>query len=249
MSKLILYDDKGARIVEYPLSKERIWIGRRPDNDVHLNHPTVSGQHAMIITLRNDSFLEDLGSTNGTRVNKETVKKCALRDGDEIRVGRFRMKFLLGPVMQEEGGAWPDQVDPLSGEMLLPEIGMGEEGSRDQGNTQLLTTTLDYRSGSGKAQAPGAATPGKVLLAALQILSGPGTGNELLLEKTLTTLGKPGIQTVVITRRSEGYYFSLVDGIEPPLINGKPVSSTNAQQLHNRDIIELAGTKMEFYLK
>jgi hypothetical protein len=249
MSKLILFDDKGARIGEYPLSRERIWIGRRADNDVQLNHPTVSGQHAMIITLGNDSFLEDLGSTNGTRVNRETVKKCALQDGDEIRIGRYLMKFLLGPALQEGGEAWQDQVDPLTGETLLPEIGVAEEEGRGTGNTQLLTSTLGYRSGSGNTQDAGTATPGKTLLGALQILSGPGTGNELLLEKPLTTLGKPGIQTVVITRRSEGYYFSLVEGLEPPLINGRVVASTNAQLLNNRDIIELAGTKMEFYLK
>src|SRR5437762_547786 len=73
---------------EILLTRERIRIGRRPDNDIPLPFPAVSGEHAAIVTILSDSFLEDLGSTNGTFVNGKPVTKHFLRDRDRIDVGR-----------------------------------------------------------------------------------------------------------------------------------------------------------------
>ena len=69
---------------EFSLEKERLTIGRRPDNDIQVDNLAVSGQHAAVITILNDSFLEDLDSTNGTYVNGKLIKKHALRDGDVV---------------------------------------------------------------------------------------------------------------------------------------------------------------------
>ena len=87
MGKLVLYMPDGSTR-EIPLIRERIRIGRRPDNDIPLPFPAVSGEHAAIVTVLADSFLEDLGSTNGTFVNGKPVTKHYLRDRDRIDVGR-----------------------------------------------------------------------------------------------------------------------------------------------------------------
>ena len=87
MSKLVLYFPDGSTR-DILLAKERTTIGRRPDNDVPLPSPAVSAEHAAIITVLDDSFLEDLGSTNGTFVNEKPVTKHFLRDRDRIDVGR-----------------------------------------------------------------------------------------------------------------------------------------------------------------
>ena len=87
MGKLVLYMPDGSTR-EILLTRERIRIGRRPDNDVPLPFPAVSGEHAAIVTILSDSFLEDLGSTNGTFVNGKPVTKHFLRDRDRIDVGR-----------------------------------------------------------------------------------------------------------------------------------------------------------------
>ena len=68
MAKLILSLD-GQVLREVPLDKERVTIGRKPHNDIPIENLAVSGEHACIVTILNDSFLEDLGSTNGTLVN------------------------------------------------------------------------------------------------------------------------------------------------------------------------------------
>jgi hypothetical protein len=99
------------------------------------------------------------------------------------------------------------------------------------------------------AAAPAAAKPGEPhLLAAVQILTGPSAGRELDLVKNLTTLGKPGLQVAVITRRPQGYFITHVEGAIFPIINGKMIDA-QAQPLHDHDVIELAGVKMEFFIK
>ncbi len=77
---------------EFPLDKERITIGRRPENDIQVDNLAVSGQHCAIITILNDSFLEDLDSTNGTFVNGKLVKKHALKNGDVVSIGKHELK-------------------------------------------------------------------------------------------------------------------------------------------------------------
>ena len=66
--------------------------------------------------------------------------------------------------------------------------------------------------------------------------------------KNLTTLGKPGLQVVVLTRRPQGYFVTYVEGANYPMVNGKPLDD-QPRQLKEHDIIELAGIKMEFYFK
>ena len=100
MGKLVLFL-KDATPVEIPLAKERVTIGRRPDNDVCLPYPAVSGEHAAVVTILADSFLEDLGSTNGTLVNGRPVAKHFLRDRDQIDIGRQLIVYLA-----DDGARW-----------------------------------------------------------------------------------------------------------------------------------------------
>jgi FHA domain len=93
VGKLVLLLADGTT-KDVPLTKERITIGRRADNDVCLPHPAVSGEHSSVVTILADSFLEDLGSTNGTLVNGKPIVKHFLRDYDQIDIGRQRMVFV-----------------------------------------------------------------------------------------------------------------------------------------------------------
>src|SRR6185436_6080920 len=93
MAKLILSLD-GQVIKEFTLTKERSTIGRKPHNDIQIDNLAVSGEHAIIMTILNDSFLEDLGSTNGTLVNGQSVKKHFLQSNDTIEIGKYKLKYV-----------------------------------------------------------------------------------------------------------------------------------------------------------
>jgi len=92
MARLFLSLDNQV-LAEYNMTKERYTVGRLPDNDVRIDNPAVSGHHSLIINILNDSFLEDLNSTNGTYVNGKLIKKHALQHGDVITIGHHQLRF------------------------------------------------------------------------------------------------------------------------------------------------------------
>ena len=92
-AKLIL-SMEGVVLHEYPLNKERITIGRKPHNDVVIDNLAVSGEHAVIVTILNDSFLEDMNSTNGVAVNGAVIKKHFLQSNDLIEIGKYKLKYI-----------------------------------------------------------------------------------------------------------------------------------------------------------
>src|SRR5437879_3547413 len=93
MAKLILSMD-GLVLKEIALTKERTTIGRKPHNDIQIDNLAVSGEHAVIVTILQDSFLEDLGSTNGTVGNGQPVKKHFLQNNDIIERGKYKLKYV-----------------------------------------------------------------------------------------------------------------------------------------------------------
>ncbi len=113
MAKLVLHLPNGATR-DINLDRDRIAIGRRADNDVCLPYPAVSAEHAIVITVLTDSFLQDLGSTNGTLVNGNRITKHFLLDHDKIDIGRVQLVYLTNEA---------EKVDPLPPEIAGQEIG------------------------------------------------------------------------------------------------------------------------------
>ncbi|MDR3157589.1 MAG: FHA domain-containing protein [Zoogloeaceae bacterium] len=111
MAKLILSMD-GLVLKEIMLDKERIAIGRRPSNDVQINNLAISGEHAAITTILDDSFLEDLDSTNGTMVNGKAIKKRVLHHNDVVTMGKYTLKFLKD--LEEEKLAREGRIDMIA---------------------------------------------------------------------------------------------------------------------------------------
>jgi predicted component of type VI protein secretion system len=245
MPKLILSMD-GLVLKEILLDKERLTIGRKPNNDVQIDNLAISGQHAAITTILEDAFLEDLNSTNGTYVNGQPIKKHVLRPNDIIELGKYRLKFLadnLQPAL-----AASDFVDTAAlGVMVAPPepdftITEGAGKVNADARTQILSPEMKVSA----LEAAEAAATGQT--GVVQVLSGPNAGRELALNKSLTTLGKPGQQVAVITRRPHGYFITHVEGATFPQLNGQPLGA-QAHRLKDHDIIEIAGVKMEFFLR
>ncbi len=291
MAKLILSMD-GLVLKEIPLAKERTTIGRKPHNDIQIDNLAVSGEHAVIVTILNDCFLEDLGSTNGTLVNGNPVKKHFLQNNDVVELGKYRLKFIgeapVAAVAAEKADfektmvLRPSAMKAMSEQARTMGAGAAEAaraaaaqqvaasasaaGFAEKENKATSTTapisipmaTAAPAAAAGPAAppaaapaAPPAAAPAAKTghpLGAIQILSGGNAGRELELAKPLTTLGKPGVQVAVLTRRPQGYFITHVEGANPPAVNGQAIG-TAPHALKDHDLVELAGVKMEFFLK
>ncbi len=232
MARLILTLD-GQVLAEYNMTKERYTVGRLPDNDVRIDNPAVSGHHSLIINILNDSFLEDLNSTNGTYVNGKLIKKHALQHGDTITIGRHQLRFV------DQQASEVDQ-DEFEKTMVIPPS-QQKISDMDQANK-----ATDQATGGEDATSSTAAGPAK---AKLQVLSGSFAGRELELTKALTTLGRPGVQVAAITRRAEGFFIVHVESGKDgsfPEVNGEPIGE-QARKLSDNDVVQLAGVKMGFY--
>ena len=230
MAKLIMSLD-GSIIREIVLDKDRVTIGRKPTNDVQIENLAVSGEHARVVTILNDSFLEDLDSTNGTLVNGAPVKKHILQNNDLIEIGKYKLKFIAGGPAPQPVAAAADDMEKTM--VLRPGTG---------------TSHLAPRPAPAAPATPAAVPAAAPTVAAIQILNGPGAGKQMEFTKNLTTLGKPGVQVAVITRRPQGYFIAHVEGAKFPVVNGRMLDA-QACQLNDHDVIELAGVKMEFFFK
>jgi len=254
-AKLILSMD-GAVLKEYILNKERMTIGRKAHNDVVIDNLAVSGEHAAIVTILNDSFLEDMDSTNGVMVNGTQVKKHFLQNNDVIEIGKYKMKYLNDQPTQATAADFERTMvlrAPAGGAAATVKKAVEPALSQTQVNApakaqeaQVEATGKFSQISDTTAQQP--VSSGASPAAAVQILTGPNAGKELELVKNLTTLGKPGLQVAVLTRRPNGYFITHVEGANYPVLNGAQLNE-HPHQLKDHDIIELAGIKMEFYFK
>ena len=244
MAKLIL-SLNGSVIREIPLDKERITIGRKPQNDIQIENLAVSGEHARIVTVLHDSFLEDLGSTNGTLVNGNAVKKHILQDNDVIEIGKYKLKFVVdGTVARAE----PASMEDFEKTMILRAPAAERAAANASGETSGAQPATARPAPAATATIERPAAPSQPTAAAIQILNGPSAGREMVFTKNLTTLGKAGVQVAVIARRPQGYFITHVEGARFPVVNGKTLDA-QAHALNDHDVIEIAGVKMEFFYK
>jgi pSer/pThr/pTyr-binding forkhead associated (FHA) protein len=239
MARLILSLD-GQTLAEYNMTKERYTVGRLPDNDIRIDNAAVSGHHSLLINILNDSFLEDLNSTNGTYVNGKLIKKHALTHGDVITIGHHHLRFVDSQVESSE----QDEFERT----LVIQPGQGNE-ARLKAATDSVAPAAASAAPAAPAPAAAAEKGAPARPAKLQVLSGQFAGRELELAKTLTTLGRPGVQVAAISRRADGYYVVHVESSKPgdfPLVNGQPIGP-QARRLHDNDVVTLAGVKMGFF--
>jgi pSer/pThr/pTyr-binding forkhead associated (FHA) protein len=212
MGKLVVSLDNVV-IKEFQITKDRTTLGRRPYNDIVIDNLAVSGEHAVLLAVGNELFIEDLNSTNGTYINGKAIKKQLLAHNDTVEIGKYRIKYLTEEV--------PDYEKTM---VLQP----GSLGSH-------ATPAPRYTPPPSVAMLP----------ASIKVLNGGAAGREVLLTKVVTTVGKPGMQVASIAKRPNGYVLSHVEGAGRPSVNGDELVG-DVMSLKNGDIIELAGTQMQF---
>ena len=230
MGKLVVSLD-GVVIKDVQITKDKTTLGRRPYNDIVIDNLAVSGEHAVLQMAGNDVFIEDLNSTNGTYINGKAIKKQLLAHNDTVEIGKYKIKYLV-----DESGEYEKT-------MIMRPAGTAAQPFAAQ-STPLLQPGQGSPFGSLGGVMPSApaaqATP-----ASIKVLNGAAAGREVTLTKVVTTVGKPGVQVASLTKRPNGYAFSHVEGTSRPSVNGVPLVGDSVP-LRNGDVIELAGTQMQF---
>ena len=220
MGKLVVSLD-GVVIKEVQITKDKTTLGRRPYNDIVIDNLAVSGEHAVLQMVGADVFIEDLNSTNGTYINGKAVKKQLLSHNDTVEIGKYKIKFLVD-----------DGTDYEKTMIMKP-------GTRPTFVPSGQSQGAGF-GGSGFGALGGVTTP-----ASIRVLNGAAAGREVVLTKVVTTVGKPGVQVASITKRPGGYVLAHVEGASQPSVNGNALVGETVH-LKNGDVIELAGTQMQF---
>jgi hypothetical protein len=233
MGKLVVSLD-GVVIKEVQITKDKTTLGRRPYNDIVIDNLAVSGEHAVLQMVGADVFIEDLNSTNGTYINGRAIKKQLLQHNDIVEIGKYKIRFLV-----EEGGDYEKTMILRPGNGALPPPPFRSSQPQPLGTAPALGQPSDF----GGLGPPPAAAPQQA--ASIKVLNGAAAGREVALTKVVTTVGKPGVQVASITRRPGGYAFAHVEGASRPNVNGVPLVGDSVP-LRNGDVIELAGTQMQF---
>lgn len=216
MPKMIVSLD-GVVIKEVQLTKDRTSLGRRPYNDIVIDNLAVSGEHAVLQMSGNKVHLEDLNSTNGTYVNGKAVKKQLLLNNDTVEIAKYKIKYINE----------------------VADAGLERTMAVKSGSALAATAAP-----SAKPVAP-ALAPVASVNAAIKVMSGAAAGREVPLVKVVTTIGKPGVAVAAITKRPLGFVMTHIEGANRPSLNGASIGMEPVV-LKDGDVLELAGTQMQF---
>lgn len=220
MAKLVL-SSGGSVVFQYFVDKERLGVGRDPTNQIVINDPSVSREHAAIVPVGNDHILEDLASVNGTFVNGTRMARHILQHGDVVGFGAFNLRYLNPKTATDV---------ELDRTMLIEGIA---EARRLRADGEALAVP---RTRATRIKFPS----GRV-----HMVSGPRAGTTIELDRVVATFGKPGHRSAVLVRRPHGYFLVHVEGRRAPRVNGQP-SGKEARQVNDGDVIEVADEKFQF---
>src|SRR5216110_1558060 len=240
MPKLsLMFDNKIMK--EIPVGSRPITIGRSPDNDLPVDNLAVSNYHARVYFEAGRMVIEDLDSLNGTFVNDLRVERATLHDGDNIHIGKHKIK-----------------VD-TSGDAPVP-WDSGRKTAAPRIDETMVLDTKERRQMLQQAAAMGESmqfASTRVKVATLMVLGGNTDQREYVLTNKLTVIGKSAMATVrlqgwfkpqmaaQINQRDDGYY--LGSGDKVPSINGKPI--TGPLRLNDGDVIEVSGVRLNFIFR
>lgn len=220
MAKIKIFFE-GLELREIQLKQGRTTFGRRPFNDVVMDHLTVSGEHGFFQSTDNEVFVEDKKSTNGTYVNGKLVKRKLLHTADIIDIGSYKIQYFadveLAPI-------------DISNELMNSKHFEAKSALLEPG-TALAAVDADPVTSR----------------AFVKLLTGNLAGKEIELVKVVTTIGKHGSSVVAITRRPNGFVASPVEfqGDQSIQLNGVSITTTGTNLMHG-DVLELTDISMQF---
>ncbi|MDE2489820.1 MAG: FHA domain-containing protein [Elusimicrobia bacterium] len=239
MPKLLLKFN-AAVIKEIPFDKDSLSVGRKPDNDVVIDNPAVSGHHCRLARQGGTFFVEDLESTNGTFVNEKRVKKSGLHHNDVIGVAKHALVFVEDAPPPEPAPAEPPPVPDDATMMISPqkqaEMVASATASAKPGAAARVGWLRVLKNGVG---------PSEYELKGMSLYIGKSDRVQVQIKGSGLFGSAPEVAASV-HRKPEGYVLvAVTDGY--PLVNGAKVSGSVV--LGEGDLIECGATTMVFELR
>jgi pSer/pThr/pTyr-binding forkhead associated (FHA) protein len=239
MAKIFLKFNEQV-LKEIPLENPQLTIGRKPDNDLVIDNPAVSGHHARVVQEAGGFFIEDLGSTNGTFLNEGKVQKQKLKNTDCINVGKHALIF------QDEVAPPPPPPPPPK--------------ETDSDKTMILDTAKQKELLKALGTVKTAAMTAKQeKVGWLTVATGDTDKKEYELTGRLNVIGKEDTASVrlvgwfapnnaaMLSRRGPAYFISMPEGAKKITVNGEAVQGQ--RELQDGDVIIVAGVHFHFSLK
>jgi len=231
MNKIVLTFN-GRVVSETPFSGDAVTIGRGSGNDIMIDNPAISSTHARILREKDFIVLEDLGSTNGTFVNGQKIKKAVINSRDDITVGKHQLKL-----------SW--------------EQGTGDFDADAKSESQPVIASLDKTMVFTKGPGKGAA--GKAVVGGFVVIEAGVAKERIPMTDRITSIGKSSDALIkikgllapkvaaLVNRSDRGYVITSSDAKKPAIINDKKADKPYI--LKNGDIVEIGGITLRFYLK
>jgi FHA domain len=231
----LFWVQRDGAVVEVPLTKAKITIGRTSSSDLRIASPAISSRHAQIMVSASSTVLEDLGSTNGTRVNGRRIESLPLKHGDQIEVGNERLVFFADAT--QTPAQLGREVQAIAkrnpGGSEFPEL---PTGRKDWGSvTQPFDGIVTHRTPSSRPR----------LKASIVVMGGNLNGKRFPLTKSVTTLGQDGMQVFQVTLVDGEYWAQRGPSSTAPYVNGVAVDDKGCKLTH-KDVIELGGAAVRF---
>ena len=243
----------GAILTEVELTKQVTVVGRHPTCDICIDHPAISARHMLFRLVNRTVYVEDLASTNGTKVNGLLTSHQVVHHLDLIEVGRHKLHFfddslLAGGVDSLENTVHTDFERTMLAAHVQPEARTAPPAAPrrvedDLSRTMAISREAVLRQGPvHEIVRTGDPSPDEVL--ALRVASGPRTGEMIALDQANTLLGTVGADTALVVRRGTGFFLARFGGQRPPRLNSRELGP-GAHRLTASDLIEVGEARFE----
>ncbi len=222
MAKLVL-SSGGTVVFQCFVDRQRLGVGRDPANQIVVEDPWVSREHAAILAVGNDHILEDLSSANGTVVNGQRMSRRILQHGDVVELGAFHLRYLNPKAAEDE----------LDRTMLIEGIAAAQIAVPAERDAPAVPRTRATRIKFPRGRA--------------YMMSGPRAGTTIELDRVVARFGKPGRRSAVVVRRPHGYVLAHVEGLRAPRVNGQPAGK-EPRPINAGDVIEVADERFRLVM-
>jgi hypothetical protein len=249
---------EGTIVSEVELAKAVTIVGRHPACDICIDHPAISARHMLFRVEGSTVYMEDLASTNGTKVNGIASSHQVVHHLDLIEVGKHRLHFFDDAMLAGSVGNLESTVltefertmmvahMPAPVHEPAPAARPAARGGEDLSRTMAIARDPQTRLGPAQeavrtsdAQAPG--------MLALRGLAGPRKGEIVALEQANTMIGTGGGESALVVKRGARYFLARFSGTQQPRLNRAPLGA-GSHPIAERDVIEVGDASFEVIL-